>query len=250
MLLAIGAAGAAGRSADPGATTQTLRESIHDLRRAHGEAPPESRDTGLDEAIRRLQTVQLERPRVARREAPPPAVTSAPAATPLVAAAPVTTASAPALPPAVVLALGTEPAAASEPSRAAWASQLLARIQQMPPEQAPNAAALAEALMLAGQYEPAAAFFELAAKSSADEADKAWLLYQTANCKRRVDPVAARTAFRRVVGEHPASPWAPLAEAQEKLLEWYELQQPQALLCDTEDVLAARTGLPLISKAR
>ncbi len=108
--------------------------------------------------------------------------------------------------------------------------EIVQRIRRLPPRQIVDAAALAEALFQAGRAKAAFDFYELALRSQTQPGDQAWLLYQMANCRRSWDASGARHIYKRLVAEHPDSPWAPLAEVQERLIEWYEVNDPTALL--------------------
>jgi hypothetical protein len=84
----------------------------------------------------------------------------------------------------------------------------------------PAPAALAGVLFLGGHRDVAARFYEIATAVESDSRDKAWLLFQAANCHREIDPKAAAAAYEKLLAEHPESVWSPIAKIQKDLLDW------------------------------
>ena len=60
--------------------------------------------------------------------------------------------------------------------------------------------------------------------------DKEWILFQIGNCLRNTDPPAAMQMYRRLINEYPDSPWADLAKAKSKLIDWYLKDKPDAMI--------------------
>jgi len=106
----------------------------------------------------------------------------------------------------------------------------LARLRQLPARGVADPLALADALYLAGQEQAAYGFYEMALKAQAAEAKRAWILFQMANCRRRSDPASAEALYQRLLKEQGESLWASLASVQAKLLQWYQVNAPEALL--------------------
>ncbi|MHC4622284.1 MAG: tetratricopeptide repeat protein [Planctomycetota bacterium] len=107
--------------------------------------------------------------------------------------------------------------------------------QAQHPEQVRNPLQLAEILFLSGNKKEAVTFYKEALnRQSADNLwsahDKAWILFQIGNCLREDDPQTARKAYARLITEYPDLPWADLAKAKDKLLEWYETDKPRTLI--------------------
>ena len=63
--------------------------------------------------------------------------------------------------------------------------------------------------------------------------DRAWILFQTGNCLRNNDMPAAAKIYRRLLTEYPTSPWADLASARGKLIDWYLKDEPEKLVVET-----------------
>jgi len=61
-------------------------------------------------------------------------------------------------------------------------------------------------------------------------ADKAWILFQAANCLREHDHVMAGKLYEDLIAGYPESPWVDVARARYELLQWYHRQQVPALL--------------------
>jgi len=113
------------------------------------------------------------------------------------------------------------------------------------PEQAQDPLVLAEVLFAGGRKKLAAVFYQEALnrdtkkgeKLSAE--DKAWALFQAANCLREKDMTAAEKLYLRLIAEYPDCPWVEIAKAQCKLIEWYQHDKPRLLvdsLADNVDV--------------
>ena len=96
---------------------------------------------------------------------------------------------------------------------------------------------LGEILFASGNFRDAAIFYrEALSRRSPDDAgsarDRAWILFQVGNCLRNSDPAAAAKMYGQLTTEYPNCPWAPLAEAQRKLMDWYQKDQPRKLIAE------------------
>ena len=109
-------------------------------------------------------------------------------------------------------------------------SELLARLQQLAPRGIARPATLADSLFLGGHFEAAGDLYRFAMQRKSAPDQRAWLLFQMANCKRKSDPAMARGLYRRLLAEHPDSPWSPVADVQQNLIEWRRVNQPERLL--------------------
>ncbi len=125
----------------------------------------------------------------------------------------------------------TQPAPAQ---RKGLSPQLLKRLKELPVEGVNRPVDLADTLFLAGHLEEACSFYEHALKESQDPEQKAWLLYQIAACRRMADPAAAAAQYQKLLAEHPESMWASLADVQVRLIEWYRINAPRAVLRDLD----------------
>jgi len=106
------------------------------------------------------------------------------------------------------------------------------------PSQIENPFELAEVLFLSGNLAEAAALYQQAL-SRQDVNDgfaaeqRAWIIFQVANCLRHDDMPAAKRAYGQLIVEHPDSPWTDLAKAEGKLIDWYLSDKPWALIGDS-----------------
>jgi hypothetical protein len=107
--------------------------------------------------------------------------------------------------------------------------ELLAKIKSISKTGVADPAGLAEALRLGGHLDHAAGFYDMAMKSTSDSKEKAWLLFQSANCLRQKNPSAALEKFQKLLTEYPDSLWAPLAQAQAQVVEWRQTNNVTAL---------------------
>jgi hypothetical protein len=119
------------------------------------------------------------------------------------------------------------------------ASQTLQLVKQLVqhPDRVANPFELAEVLSSNGNSVEAAVFYKEALKrKSTDEAwlasNKAWTLLQIANCLRYSDIAVAKQMYQQVVVECPDSLWTDLAKTQYEIINWYETENPSALVSD------------------
>lgn len=96
---------------------------------------------------------------------------------------------------------------------------------------------LGEILFLSGNLKEAVIFYkEALKKKSSDDAglarDRAWILFQMGNCLRNDDPPTARKMYGQLITEHPNSLWKELADARNKLLDWYQKDEPRKLIAE------------------
>ena len=95
-------------------------------------------------------------------------------------------------------------------------------------------AALADALFQAEHPDLAAVFYDRAIKGQAAPKQKAWLLFQAGNCRRKTKPQAAVKAYDALVAAHPGSLWSNIALVQKSIVEWQNTSNLTALLKDIE----------------
>jgi len=98
----------------------------------------------------------------------------------------------------------------------------------------PDPTALADALFLAGRDKTAFAVYEAALASETVAENRAWLIFQMANCRREYDPAGCRAIYQRLLAEHPKSPWVPLAQTRDLLADWYAVNAPAELLAEED----------------
>jgi len=95
-------------------------------------------------------------------------------------------------------------------------------------------AALADALFQAKHSDLAVLFYDRAIKGQTTPKEKAWLLFQAANCRRKTNPQAALKAYNTLVAAHPESLWSSIALVQKGIVEWQNTNNLTALLKDIE----------------
>jgi len=100
--------------------------------------------------------------------------------------------------------------------------------------------ALGDTLFQAGRPQEAAMFYDMTLDKPDRPDDHAWALFQAANCRRTSDPEAAIGLYRRLVAEHPDTPWAFTAQMQHRLLEWKRMNRPEQSVRQAERSL----GIP------
>lgn len=98
-----------------------------------------------------------------------------------------------------------------------------------------NPVELAEILYLGGWLKEAGIVYREALSRIDSEGtdafgDRAWILFQLANCLREEDPAEARKLYREMISRYPECPWVDLAKAEDELLGWLEKENPKALL--------------------
>lgn len=112
------------------------------------------------------------------------------------------------------------------------------------PDQIDNPLELAEVLFISGYLKEAGVFYQDALnRKSADEAgsaqettalresrDRTWTMFQIGNCLRDRDLPAAKKMYQQLIAEYPGSPWTDLARAQDKLIDWYQTNEPYTLV--------------------
>lgn len=114
--------------------------------------------------------------------------------------------------------------------------QMLRSLSQHP-EKLNNPFELGEILFISGNFKDAATFYrEALNRRTPDDAgsarDRAWILFQIGNCLRSSDPPAAAKMYGQLTTEYPNCAWAPLAQAQRKLMDWYQKDEPHKLIAE------------------
>jgi tetratricopeptide (TPR) repeat protein len=114
--------------------------------------------------------------------------------------------------------------------------QMLRDLSQHP-EKLDNPFELGEILFISGNFKDAAIFYrEALNRRSPDDAgsarDRAWILFQIGNCLRKSDPPAAAKMYGQLTTEYPNCAWAALAQAQRKLMDWYQKDEPHKLIAE------------------
>jgi tetratricopeptide (TPR) repeat protein len=190
--------------------------------------PNEDAETrlALKRLIRQVRSVQF------GREAPKPAAVPS-AETPLTPAPPRTASPA---------GQATKPVTAGAavpkkvPVESSLSSQEQSTLQSLlqDPGKASDPLEIAELLFLSGRPTDAAPFYAQALArlfpgESTTAADRAWVLFQLANCLRETNMSEAQATYAKLIAEYPDSSWTELARAHSQLLSWYQKDRPQQL---------------------
>jgi tetratricopeptide (TPR) repeat protein len=98
---------------------------------------------------------------------------------------------------------------------------------------------LGEILFLNGDLKEAAVFYQEALNridpNDSDSAmNRAWLIYQKANCLRNDDQSTAAKLYGQLITEYPNSLWAQLAQIQNQIILWYQKDEPQKLIDEVQ----------------
>jgi len=117
------------------------------------------------------------------------------------------------------------------------------KFRKLKPKSVEDVAAMAEAMFLAGYLDSAADFYKRAAGRETNPEEKAWLLFQTANCLRKTAPQAALKGYDALIAAHPDSLWATVARAQKEVIDWRVTASTAALLKDIEEQNQQSSGL-------
>jgi hypothetical protein len=120
----------------------------------------------------------------------------------------------------------SQPAAA----RKTISTETLELLKKNPPGDIKELLAIADALFSNDELAESAVFYDLALQQSPTGDEKGWVLFQLANCRRYSDPAGARAMFKKLADEVPNCPWANLAGAVDRVIEWEMTEKPQALL--------------------
>jgi tetratricopeptide (TPR) repeat protein len=106
-------------------------------------------------------------------------------------------------------------------------------------EKIENPLGLGEVLFLNGDLKEAAEFYQEALNridpNDPDSAmNRAWLIFQKANCLRNDDRNAASKLYGQLITEYPNSLWAQLAQIQNQIILWYQKDEPQKLIDEVQ----------------
>jgi hypothetical protein len=105
------------------------------------------------------------------------------------------------------------------------------------PEQVRNPFEIAEMLFTCSRLKEAAVFYQQAlSKIRPDDTqsaeNRAWLLFQVANCLRESNSSTAKDTYMKLISEYPNSPWTEIARVRGKLLGWYEKNDLKKILAE------------------
>jgi tetratricopeptide (TPR) repeat protein len=140
-----------------------------------------------------------------------------------------------AVPKAEVIATGTS---------GSISGQTLYKLTELLKEQQKfnNPAQLAEVLYFDGKPQQAAILYQEALRltmpdDASQAANRAWYLFQAANCLRASDMAEASKLFEQLIKEYPDSPWTASAKVQNKINLWYQQDEPGKLIAQKKSEL-------------
>ncbi len=123
------------------------------------------------------------------------------------------------------------------------------KIEKLPYEKIVNPVGLADTFFLSGNLEAAALVYDLALKNEKDSTNKAWLLFQLANCRKESDPDVAKALYKQLIVEYADSDWSAIARVQLDLIEWLQVNKPYEILAKQNELQAEAEPSPkLVSK--
>ena len=98
-----------------------------------------------------------------------------------------------------------------------------------------NAESLAQSLFLMHNSEKAAIFYKkamaiISQKTPNYHADRAWFLFQLANCYRHTNMQTSLEKYQQLITEYPNTPWAEYARAQIEIIKFMMDKNPKAYL--------------------
>jgi tetratricopeptide (TPR) repeat protein len=224
-----GAAQTQPAGADVRATAGQVR---HDLWQENV-APPDEDPGGADlrKAIRALQELKIRRGE-ARAEAPVPALPTTTAAT---AANTATMPAATTTQPASAITETPSGVPTTQPAER-LGPETLGRLRTIAAKGISKPMPLADCLYGGGYLDEACVVYELAEKRAAGDDERAWAVYQMANCKRTSQADVALGLYRRVLTEYPDCCWATGAQAQGEIISWLDVNAPRRVLENLQDL--------------
>jgi tetratricopeptide (TPR) repeat protein len=100
---------------------------------------------------------------------------------------------------------------------------------------------IAEILYSTGHLPAAARFYEKALERINREdpvsaRNRAWIIFQRANCLRRQEPLQAMEIYQMLLSEYPDSPWKDAAQTWLELAQWYSKEKPAELIQECEQL--------------
>jgi len=128
----------------------------------------------------------------------------------------------------------SEPRAMSDPGpppkSGEISSEELGRLRVLSAKGVANPVPLADSLYLGGYLDEAYPLYRQGLGGELTDPDRAWVLFQMANCKRISDPPAANSLYKRVVSEYPDSRWSGIIQIQSEIIEWKNRTRPEQAL--------------------
>ena len=107
------------------------------------------------------------------------------------------------------------------------------------PNQLDNPFELGETLYFSGHLKEATVFYQEVLNRMGTDNDgagrnRAWTLFQLANCLRESDLPAAKKIYVKLITEYPESLWVDLAKARVKVIDWSLKDKPQTLITERQ----------------
>ena len=121
-------------------------------------------------------------------------------------------------------------------------SKIVERIRKL--NSIEDTVAAADAWFLAKHPDRAVVLYDRAIKGSGTPKEKAWVLFQAGNCRRKTNPQEALKAYDALVAAHPGTLWGSIALVQKGIVEWQNTNNLTALLKDIEKQGRQSSGSP------
>ena len=130
-----------------------------------------------------------------------------------------------------------EPKLTSEPITNRTLQMLLKSAQD--PNQLVNPFGLGETLYFSGYLKEAAVFYQealnrMGTENNQEGPNRAWTLFQLANCLRESDLPAAKKVYVQLITDYPGSLWVDSAKARVKVIDWFLKDKPQTLIAERQ----------------
>ena len=114
---------------------------------------------------------------------------------------------------------------------------LLRKLHKQAGQEVANPIRLADALYKNGHNPEAYDIYNISLQQSLSANDTAWVIFQMANCQSKTKPLEAQKLLKKLMTEHPTSPWSMLAENQDLILQWRKENKPRKVLKESRDIL-------------
>ena len=124
----------------------------------------------------------------------------------------------------------SRPARSPTTQQSGIAPETLEKLKKLGPEGIPAPTALADGLFAGGHLDQAAVFYEIALQGEIGGEDRAWALYQLANCGRTTQPLVASARLSKLIDEHPDCLWSEVARVQQEIIDWLRTDDVSGLI--------------------
>ncbi len=121
------------------------------------------------------------------------------------------------------------------PAKLKLPAKVLAQLKTAPPADVLDKVALADALFKTDYLNEAYSVYKHALAEASSDDEKAWLMFQMANCSFDSDPDQAGQLYNQLLQSQPDGIWSVAAKIQVDLIAWRKIHKPQTLLTLAKD---------------